>query len=150
ERERLETTLADVRGRIEAAEAERGEIEADIEQRDGQTAPLSEKQRQLEDERRSLVDRIEQLTEARVRMQARKDLLDARRRDIEETPGSRFLAGHKGRAVGLLHDLVRFEPGLERALTSALGPLADAVVYEDGDRALVDAPGGDGAVLGGA
>ena len=147
ERERLETTLADVRGRIEAAEAARGEIEADIEQRDGQTAPLSEKQRQLEDERRSLVDRIEQLTEARVRMQARKDLLDARRRDIEETPGSRFLAGHKGRAVGLLHDLVRVEPGLERALTSALGPLADAVVYEDGERALVDAPGGDGAIL---
>ncbi len=35
-------------------------------------------------------------------MQARKDLLDARRRDIEETPGSRFLAEHGGRAVGLL------------------------------------------------
>ena len=32
---------------------------------------------------------------------------DARRRDIEETPGSRFLAEHGGRAVGLLKDLVR-------------------------------------------
>ena len=42
-------------------------------------------------------------------MQARKDLLDARRRDIEETPGSRFLAEHGGRAVGLLKDLVRIE-----------------------------------------
>ena len=147
ERERLETTLADVRGRIEAAEAARGEIEADIEQRDGQTAPLSEKQRQLEDERRSLVDRIEQLTEARVRMQARKDLLDARRRDIEETPGSRFLTDHGGRAVGLLKDLVRIEDGLERALVAALGPLADAVVYDDGELALADAPNGDGAIL---
>ena len=67
--------------------------------------------------------------------------------DIEETAGSRFLAAHKGRAVGLLKDLVRVETGLERALVAALGPLADAVVYDDGDRALADAPEGDGAIL---
>ncbi len=30
---------------------------------------------------------------------------------------------------------------------AALGPLADAVVYQDGDRALADAPEGDGAIL---
>ena len=42
---------------------------------------------------------------------------------------------HEGRAIGLLRDLVRVEPGLERALVAALGPLADAVVYDDGDRA---------------
>ena len=30
---------------------------------------------------------------------------------------------------------------------AALGPLADAVVYDDGDRALADAPEGDGAIL---
>ncbi|MEP6757795.1 MAG: hypothetical protein ABJB55_01215, partial [Actinomycetota bacterium] len=101
----------------------------------------------LDDERRKLVDRIEELTEARRRMQARKDLLDARRRDIEETPGSRFLAGHTGQAIGLLRDLVRVEAGLERALVAALGPLADAVVYDDGDRALEDAPHGAGAIL---
>ncbi|MDP9184115.1 MAG: AAA family ATPase, partial [Actinomycetota bacterium] len=147
EHERLEQALAEVRGRIETAEAERGEIESDIEQMDGQTAPLAERRGQLEDERRSLVDRIEQLTEARLRMQARKDLLDARRRDIEETPGSRFLSGHTGRAVGLLRDLVRAERGLERALMAALGPLADAVVYLDGAHALADAPDGDGAIL---
>jgi chromosome segregation protein len=49
--------------------------------------------------------------------------------------------------VGLLKDLVRVEPGLERALVAALGPLADAVVYDDGERALADAPDGDGAIL---
>ena len=147
ERERLELALADVRTRIETADAGRGAIEADIEQMDGQIAPLSERRGQLEDERRTLVDRIEDLTEARVRMQARKDLLDARRRDIQETPGSRFLAANRGRAVGLLRDLVHVDAGLERALAAALGPLADAVVYDDGERALHDAPGGDGAIL---
>jgi chromosome segregation protein len=147
ERERLDGALRGVRERIAAAAADRGAIEGDIEQMDGQIAPLSERRRQLEDERRALVDRIEELTEARVRMQARKDLLDARRRDIEETPGSRFLDAHAGRAVGLLRDLVHVEPGLERALAAALGPLADAVVYDDGGRALADAPGGDGAIL---
>ena len=81
------------------------------------------------------------------RHQARRDLLEARRRDIEETAGSRFLQAHKGHAVGLLRDLVRSQTGLERALVAALGPLADAVVYQDGDRALADAPEGDGAIL---
>jgi len=147
EQDRLGGALDALRGRISTAEAARAEIEADIEHLDGQTAPLAERRRQLDDERRTLVDRIEELTEARVRMQARKDLLDARRRDIEETPGSRFLAGHGGRAVGLLKDLVRIEKGLERALVAALGPLADAVVYDDGALALADAPRGDGAIL---
>ena len=147
EHERVAQGLAGVRDRIAAAEAARGETESDIEQMDGQTAPLAERRNQLDDERRKLVDRIEELTEAQRRMRSRKDLLDARRRDIEETPGSRFLAGHKGHAVGLLKDLVRVEAGLERALVAALGPLADAVVYDDGDRALADAPRGDGAIL---
>jgi chromosome segregation protein len=147
ERERLAGDHTAIRERIAAAEAARGEIEADVEQMDGQTAPLAERRGQLDDERRKLVDRIEELTDARRGMQARKDLLDARRRDIEETPGSRFLATHKARAVGLLKDLVRVEPGLERALVAALGPLADAVVYDDGARALADATEGDGAIL---
>ena len=147
ERERVAGELAGVRERIAAAEAARGDTESDIEQMDGQTAPLAERRNQLDDERRRLVDRIEELTEARRRMQARKDLLEARRRDIEETPGSRFLAGHTGHAIGLLKDLVRVESGLERALVAALGALADAVVYDDGDRALEDAPRGDGAIL---
>ena len=47
----------------------------------------------------------------RRRHEARRDLLEARRQDIEETAGSRFLKGHKGRAIGLLKDLVRVESG---------------------------------------
>lgn len=147
ERERLEAELARVRERVEAARVERERTETDIEQMDGQQAPLTDRVGQLDDERRRLVDKLEELDEAHRRMQARKDLLEARRQDIEETPGSRFLKGHRGRAVGLLKELVRVESGLERALVAALGPLADAVVYTDGGHALEDAPKGDGAIL---
>jgi len=147
ERERMEAELLVVRELIAAGEAERVILENDIEQLDGQSAPLSDRLGLLEDERHRLVDKIEELDEARRRMQARRDLLEARRQDIEETPGSRFLGTHKGRSAGLLKDLVRVEAGLERALVAALGSLADAVVYDDGDRALEDAHEGDGAIL---
>jgi len=144
ERERLAGDFAAVNATIEA---ERETVERDIEQMDGQSSPLAERRDRLEDERRGLADKVQELEEARRGMQARKDLLDARRTDIEETPGSRFLREHKGRAVGLLKDLVRIEPGLERALVAALGSLADAVVYEDGGLALEDAHEGGGAIL---
>ena len=126
---------------------ERGGLEAEIETFDDASAPMNEKRSQLEAERRRLVERIEELDDIRRRHENRRDLLEARRQDIEETAGSRFLKAHKGRAIGLLKDLVRAEEGLERALVAALGPLADAVVYDDGDRALADAPNGDGAIL---
>lgn len=147
ERERLETGIVDVAGRVGTLEQEREALEADIERLDGQSSPLTDRRHLLDQERRSLVEKIEELEEVQRRHQARRDLLEARRRDIEETAGSRFLQTHKGHAVGLLRDLVRIQVGLERALVAALGPLADAVVYQDGDRALSDAPEGDGAIL---
>ena len=147
ERERLDEHLRDVATRVEVLELERGALEADIERVDGQTSPLADRRRQLEGERRSLIEKIEELDDVERRHQARIDLLEARRRDIEETAGSRFLSTHKGRGIGLLRDLVSIEPGLERALVAALGPLADAVVYDDGDRAVADAPDGDGAIF---
>ena len=147
ERERLGEGLHDVATRIEAFEGEREALEAEIERLDAQSTPLTDRRAQLEQERRGSIEKIEELEEAERRQQARRDLLEARRIDIEETAGSRFLKSHKGSGVGLLRDLVRSEPGLERALVAALGPLADAVVYEDGDVALADAPHGDGAIL---
>ena len=147
EGDRVEASIAGVRERVATLEEERAECEAEIERLDGQSSPLGDRRAQLEDERRHVVERVEELEEAERRMAARRDLLDARRRDIEETPGSRFLAAHRGRVVGLVRDLVRAEPGLEPALLSALGPLADAVVYEDGERALHDAGEGEGAIL---
>jgi chromosome segregation protein len=147
ERERLARSLATVQARIAEAEEERTGLEAEIETFDDASAPMNEKRSQLEAERRQLVSRIEELDDIRRRHENRRDLLEARRQDIEETAGSRFLKRHKGRATGLLKDLVKVEPGLERALVAALGSLADAVVYADADDALSDAPEGEGAIL---
>jgi chromosome segregation protein len=147
ERERLDESMRDVRGRITSAEAEREDLSSDIEQMDGQSSPLSERRIALEGERRRIVDKLEELEEIRRRQESRRDLLEARRQDIEETAGSRFLKGHRQQAIGLLRDLVHAEQPLARALVAALGPLADAVVYTDGERALADAPQGDGAII---
>lgn len=147
ERERAVAEHAAVVERLARVRDERAILERDIETLDAQASPLAERRAALDEERRRLVERIEELEEARRRMQARRDLLEARRADIEETPGSRFLARHRGRAIGLVRDLVRADDGLEAALAAALGPLADAVVYDDGQRALADAPEADGATL---
>ncbi|MEX0754273.1 MAG: AAA family ATPase [Actinomycetota bacterium] len=147
ERERLEATIATVSERAAAVDADRTELDAEVERLDATTTPISERRASLDVERRELIDEVAELDEVIRRNRSSRDLLEARRRDIEETPGSRFLSGHKGRALGLLGDLVRAESGLERALSAALGPLADAVVYLDGEHALADAPGGDGAIL---
>jgi chromosome segregation protein len=147
ERDRLEAELREIRDRSGALRTEQEEIEADIEGLDGQTSPLAERRTQLEDERRRATEKVEELEDIERRQQARSELLEARRRDIEETAGSRFLKTHRGRAAGVLKDLVHATEGLERALVSALGPLADAVVYEDREQALAVAPEGAGAIL---
>jgi chromosome segregation protein len=147
EADRLDAELGALRERVAALEAERADVGTEIERLDGQSSPLAERRRSLEEERRRATEKVEELEDVERRQRSRLDLLEARRRDIEETAGSRFLAARRGRAVGLLRDLVHAEDGLERALLSALGPLADAVVYEDRDEALAAAPDGDGAIL---
>ncbi len=148
ERERLEHGLAEVRARIARAREEREALGADIERMDGEETPLSERHTRLERERHELQADVAAVEESIRALEHRRSLLEARREDMAETPGSRFLAAHRGRAVGLLRGLVRAEPGLERALAAALGPFADVVVYADRESALADAPGGEGALLG--
>ena len=147
DRARVEEALAAVRSRRGEAQAERSRLEEDIERLDARSTPLEARKGALDAERRAVTDRIRDIEDAIGRHESRRDLLEARRRDIEETPGSRFLAAHPGRSLGLLRDLASADAGYERALASALGPLADAVVYDDGTAALADAPDGGGAVL---
>ena len=148
ERERLEHGLAEVRTRMARAREEREALESDIERLDAEETPLSERHTRLERERHVLQAEVAALEESVRTLENRRSLVEARREDMAETPGSRFLATHPKRAVGLLRDLVRAEPGLERALAAAIGPFADAVVYADREWALADAPGGEGALLG--
>jgi chromosome segregation protein len=147
ERARLEESIGQVRDRRTAAERERDALADDVERLDAETAPLAERRSALERERHPLADGVGELEEALRRHEHRRDVLEARLSDLEETPGSRFLQGHRGRSRGLLGELVRIEAGWERALRAGLGPLADAVVYEDEADAIADAPEGDGAIL---
>ncbi|MEX0833296.1 MAG: AAA family ATPase [Actinomycetota bacterium] len=147
ERERLEETLAGVRDRIDASEAERGELKGTIERLDSDATPLTERRSSLEKERDSLRSEETRLADEARRLESGRDLLEARLGDLQETPGRRFAERHKGRAIGLLGELISVETKLEPALRAALGPLADAVVYRDEDAAIADAPGGEGALL---
>ncbi len=147
ERQRVAENLAEVRARLLATRASREAVDAEVERLDAVASPLAERRSGLESERNGLAGKVAELQEALRRHESRRDLLDARRRDIEETPGSRFLENHHGRAIGLLGDLVQVQAGWERALTAGLGSLADAAVYADGDEAIQDAATGDGATL---
>ncbi|HEX6230199.1 MAG TPA: AAA family ATPase [Actinomycetota bacterium] len=147
ERSRVQGQLDQVRERRSAAQGERDRLGEEIERLDGEVAPLSEERSELERERHALADKVAELEEALRAHERRHDVLLARLKDLEETPGSRFRESHAERTLGLLGELVHARPGWERALRAGLGPLADAVVYADETLAIADAPQGDGAVL---
>jgi chromosome segregation protein len=147
ERESVEAALADVRARAEARSEERESLAGTIETLDAAATELTERMQALGERRSRLAHEVEELQEVIRRHAARSDLLRARRSDIEETPGSRFLSGDGRRAIGLLRDLVKVEPALRKALASALGSYADAVVFEREEEALAAAPAGEGAWL---
>src|SRR5207248_3411611 len=125
----------------------RERIEQEIEGLDAEETPLAERQSRLEAERVELEGDISEIEEMLREYEVRRDVAQKRLASLSQTPGARFMASRTGRAVGLLRDLVRAEHGLERALTAALGPLADAVVYEDADRAVTDVRDADGATF---
>jgi chromosome segregation protein len=147
ERARLEEHLGEVRRRRTAVEGERARLGGEVERLDGEGAPISERKAAAEQERLELAHRVGELEEGERRLLGRRELLEARKADVEETPGSRFLASHARRAVGLLGTLVEAEEGWERALVVGLGPFADAVVYAEFDVAIEESSNGEGATL---
>jgi chromosome segregation protein len=136
-----------VRGRRTAVEGERARLGGEVERLDGEGAPISERKAAAERERIELAHRVGELEEGERRLLSRRELLEARKADVDETPGTRFLASHARRAVGLLGTLVEAEEGWERALVAGLGPFADAVVYAELDVAIEESSNGEGATL---
>ncbi len=147
DRGHIEEQLAKATERRETAEAERARLSDRIDEIDAQVAPLSDRQAELERERHAIADRVAGLEDVLRRHETRRDVLLARKADLEETPGSRFKLRHPGRSLGLLSELIEIEDGWERALASAIGPFGDAVVYADETVAVEDVPEGDGAML---
>ncbi len=147
ERQRLEGHLREVRTRRQAAAQSRERLGEEVEGLDAETAPLADRATALERERRGLGEEVAGLEEILRRHQTRKEVLEARKADMAKTPGSRLLGSTRGKAVGLLGSLLSARSGWERALASALGPLADAVVYLDQEGAIAAVPEGEGATL---
>jgi chromosome segregation protein len=147
ERERVEQGLDAVRTRIAELESRRAELDRSVEELDAGAEPSIRRRADLERERLSLAEEVGTIEDDLRAIEARRELVSARLADVRETAGSRFLNENPGRAIGLLRELLHAQPGHERALAAALGPLADAVVYEHEDHALADARGGGGAVL---
>ena len=147
ERERLATALRELARKETALRAEHESHEAEVERLDAEETPLSDRQRRVEHERDRLAEECADL-EARMRaLEATREAVAAKRKVLADTPGKRFLAGRGDRGLGLLIDLVEVRAGMDRAVAAALGPLADAVVYEDHGRAVADAPQARGATL---
>jgi chromosome segregation protein len=147
EQERLSASLADVLRREGQLGAERDALEEEVERLDARSTPASDRLRRLEREQDRLTGEVQDLERRERSLDARQQALDARRKAMAETPGRRFLAGRRGAALGLLGDMIRVDPGHDRAVAAGLGQLADAVVYQDHDSAVTDARDAAGATL---
>src|SRR5437763_942287 len=147
ERASVVESLNAARAKIASIEVERERLEQEIESLDAEETPLAERQTAFEAERVELEGDISEIEEMLREYEVRRDVAQKRLASLSQTPGARFMASRGSRAIGLLRDLVRAEHGLERALTAALGSLADAVVYEDAERAVIDVRDADGAVF---
>jgi chromosome segregation protein len=147
ERERLSASLTEVRSREDDARRERDALEAEVERLDAESTPASDRLARLKREQDRLTAEADELERRRRGLEARRHGLAARRAALGETVGRRFLAKRRGRAVGILSELIRIDPGYDRAVAAALGSLADAVVYEDHGDAVADAEEARGATL---
>jgi chromosome segregation protein len=147
ERERLAASLDELGRKESALRAEHESHEAEVERLDAEETPLADRQSRLERERDRLASETAEI-EARVRsLESAREAVAAKRKALADTPGKRFLARAGDRALGLLLDRIKVRQGMDRAVAAALGPLSDAVVYEDHGRAVADARGAGGATF---
>jgi chromosome segregation protein len=147
ERARLLKTLEEVRGREAEAQRERDRLQAEIEGLDSEETPQATRQERLAREDEVLSGEVVELEDRGRELDARRLALEARRQAVADTPGRRFLRRPGSRGIGRLGDLIEVKLGMEKAVAAALGPLGDAVVYDDQARAVADAPEAAGATL---
>ena len=147
EGDRVASALAEVRRREDESQSERDALEAEIERLDAEETPLADRHARLQRERDRIAGEIAEAQERERLLEGRRQALEARAAALSETPGRRLLGRRRGRSLGLVTDLIEVQIGWEPAVAAALGPYADAVVYEDLERAVEDAAGAGGATL---
>ena len=147
DQERLTAALEEVRQREAEAQRERDDLEEEVERLDARSTPGSDRLVRLQRESDRMAAEADALETRRRDLDAKRQAIQARREALGETPGRRFLKKGRDGSLGLLAELLRVDPGFEKAVAAALGPLADAVVYGDHARAVADALEAAGATL---
>ncbi|HEX2088376.1 MAG TPA: AAA family ATPase [Actinomycetota bacterium] len=142
------TELAALRTRMADLEQRAERLEVEIERLDATETPLAAEETELTKRETELAGELAELEVKDRGLRARAELLEARRRELTETPGTAFLERTARQAIGILRDLISVPEHLEEALRAALGPAGDAVVYADQEVLLSDAEGDSvGAVV---
>ena len=145
ERTRLASAIGELDARIEDAGTNADGLVREIERLDALEQPLTATGVVLRAQQSEVSHSLAALEAGEEALLARQESVEARRRELAESPGAAF-AGRRGdRAIGLLRELIQAPSYLEAALRGVLGPFVDAVVYASGEEALREAPAGAGA-----
>jgi chromosome segregation protein len=139
ELEQLRGAMLELTERRVGLDARALELGAEVERLDALATPLVAEQRRLEEERAGLSVVVRDLQTQEQGLLARQEVIEARRRELSESPGAAFARRRGDRPIGMLRDLIQAPPDLKAALLAALGSLADAVAYASWDEAEVDA-----------
>ncbi len=145
--ERVVGALAEIRGREQEGARRRQTIEQEIERLDSQASPHADELQRLTEELQRFREESSAMELEERRLEGRAEALAARRTTLAETPGRKFIRTRRDKAIGMLSELIEVEPGMERAVSAALGPFADAVVYVDHAEAVEQAAEVPGATF---
>jgi chromosome segregation protein len=143
EQGRLIEELRHVHQRVGALASREEGLEAEIERLDALETPLAREQAELARVRTRLTASLSELDVRERGLVARQEVVEARQRELAESPGAAFLRRRLSRdghhPMGLLRELLGAPPHLRSAVRGALGAFADSVVYERRDQAVADA-----------
>jgi chromosome segregation protein len=131
--------LSALRTRMAELERRAERLEAEIERLDATETPLAAEEPELTKRETELAGELAALAVAARGLLARAARVEARRKELTESPGTAFLERTARQAIGILRDLISVPEHLEQALQAALGPAGDAVVYADREGLLSDA-----------
>lgn len=127
--------------RLAAAERELTEVESQAEAGEADSSGLDADYATAQQRVTAAQTSVDELRDEVHGLERERDALDARRKALalaaEVNDGAQaLLASNPDGVRGRVSDLLRVEPGDERAITAALGAFADAIVADSGGAAL--------------
>ena len=127
--------------RLATAERELGKVESQAEAGEADSTGLDAEYSAAQERVTQAQAAVDELRDELHGLERERDALDARRTALalaaEVNDGAQaLLASGPAGVRGRVSDLLRVEPGDERAITAALGAFADAIVADSGDAAL--------------